>query len=37
MMDSGNYSYWNALGVVSMNKGITILVNKESQVLCHLL
>uniref|UniRef100_A0A3P9LZF4 Tetratricopeptide repeat domain 37 n=1 Tax=Oryzias latipes TaxID=8090 RepID=A0A3P9LZF4_ORYLA len=22
MMDSGNYSYWNALGVVSMNKGL---------------
>lgn len=22
MMESGNYSYWNALGVVSMNKGI---------------
>uniref|UniRef100_A0A8C7ZYA4 SKI3 subunit of superkiller complex n=1 Tax=Oryzias sinensis TaxID=183150 RepID=A0A8C7ZYA4_9TELE len=22
MMDSGNYSYWNTLGVVSMNKGL---------------
>ena len=21
MMDSGNYSYWNALGVIAMSKG----------------
>lgn len=21
-MDSGNHSYWNALGVISMSKGI---------------
>lgn len=27
MLDSGNHSYWNALGVISMSKGKDMLLH----------